>query len=83
MGTGAGIPAAAVIGLGALFGGAAGGTGGLGIRALRAVESIDLVTLAMVFCMSLGAAFIVVYTVRTLRSAIGSLRGRLFGKKEG
>lgn len=83
MGSGVGIPAAAVIGLGALFGGAAGGAAGGGIGALLAGEIIDPIILAMVFCMSLGAAFIIVYAVRTLRSAINSLRSRLFGKKEG
>lgn len=82
MGTGIGIPAIAVIGLGALFGGAVGGGTAGSIGALLAGEIIDPVILAMVFCMSLGASVIILRLVNGTRTAISSLRGRLFGKKE-
>lgn len=83
MGTGFGIPAAAVIGAGALLGGAAGGTAGAGLGSLFSGVNLDPVTLAMVFCMSLGASVVIVRTATAIRSAISSLGGRLFGKKSG
>ena len=88
MGTGVGIPALAVIGIGALIGGATGGVAGNGLGALLAGEVLDPITLVLVFCTSLGAAIIIVYAVRTLHAAISATYaavshagGRLFGRK--
>ncbi len=83
MGTGIGIPAIAVAGLGALLGGAMGGSAAGGIGALLAGRIIDPVTLAMVFCMSLGASTVIVRLAGGVRTAISSLRGRLFGRRKG
>lgn len=73
MGTGVGIPAAAVVALGALAGGAAGGVGGAGIKALLSGEVVDFVMLAMLFCMSLGASVVIVCAIKGARSTFGWL----------
>lgn len=67
MGSGVGIPVAAVIGIGALAGGAVGGGVGAGAKALLSGEVIDFAVLAMVFCMALGASQIIIYTMKTAR----------------
>lgn len=77
MGSGVGIPAAAVIGLGALFGGAVGAATGGGIGALLRDQVVDLPTLFLVFCMSLGAAVVFIFTARVLRAFGRAARFRL------
>ena len=83
MGTGVGIPAAAVMGIGALLGVTAGGAAGnwIGSWFSHAIPRIDPVLLVAVFCMSLGASVIIVKGAAIATTWIGNLRNRLFGKK--
>lgn len=80
MGTGVGIPALAVIGLGALLGGAAGGSAGnLAGSIYGAYESIDFEVLLWVFFATLGLSVFIIHVVSSVYRVFLWLRRRSSG----